>query len=47
VVVSLGVTPRLGACPICARPVITRSFVARFEERVARVVARARRAISD
>jgi len=47
VVVSLGVTPRLGPCPICARPVITRSIASRFEERLAVVVARARRAISD
>jgi hypothetical protein len=47
VVVSLGVTPRLGPCPICARPVITRSIMSRFEERLAGVVARARRAISD
>ena len=30
VVVSLGVTPRLGPCPICARPVITRSLGARI-----------------
>jgi hypothetical protein len=30
VVVSLGVTPRLGPCPICARPVITKSAGARF-----------------
>lgn len=30
VVVSLGVTPRLGPCPICARPVVTRSAGARL-----------------
>ena len=30
VVVSLGVTPRLGPCPICARPVITKSVGARI-----------------
>jgi len=47
VVVSLGVTPRLGPCPICARPVITRSIASRFEGRLAGVVARVRRAISD
>jgi len=47
VVVSLGVTPRLGPCPICARPVITRSIASRFEGRWAGVVARVRRAISD
>jgi hypothetical protein len=47
VVVSLGVTPRLGPCPICARPVITRSLAARVEERMARVVARIRGAIGD
>lgn len=29
VTVSLGVTPRLGPCPICARPVITKSVGAR------------------
>ena len=45
VVVSLGVTPRLGPCPICARPVITRSLATRIEERVSRLVARARSAI--
>jgi hypothetical protein len=45
VVVSLGVAPRLGPCPICARPVITRSLAARFKERVARVIARVGRSI--
>jgi hypothetical protein len=47
VVVSLGVTPRLGPCPICARPVITRSLAARLEEKMARLVARIRGAIGD
>jgi hypothetical protein len=47
VVVSLGVTPRLGPCPICARPVITRSFAARVEERMAHLVARVRGTIGD
>jgi len=47
VIVSLGVTPRLGPCPICARPVITRSLAARIEERVSRLIARARSAIGD
>jgi len=47
VVVSLGITPRLGPCPICARPVVTRSLAARIEERMARVVARVRGAIGD
>ena len=46
VIVSLGVTPRLGPCPICARPVITKSLSTRIGERMARVVARMRRAIS-
>lgn len=30
VVVSLGVPPRLGPCPICARPVVTKSLFARM-----------------
>jgi hypothetical protein len=47
VVVSLGVTPRLGPCPICARPVITRSLAARVEESMARLVARVRGMIGD
>ena len=45
VIVSLGVTPRLGPCPICARPVITKSVARRVEERVARFVGRMRAAI--
>ena len=32
VVVSLGVTPRLGPCPICARPIVTKSFFARVKD---------------
>jgi hypothetical protein len=31
VVVSLGVAPQLGPCPICVRPVITKSLGARVE----------------
>src|SRR5215467_7976340 len=46
VVVSLGVAPRLGPCPICARPVISKSLSARIGERMARIVARMRRGIS-
>ena len=42
VVVSLGVTPRLGPCPICARPVVTKSVGARLEARISRLVARLR-----
>jgi hypothetical protein len=45
VVVSLGIAPRLGPCPICARPIITKPFTTRIEDRISRVVARVRRAI--
>jgi hypothetical protein len=45
VIVSLGVAPRLGPCPICARPVVTKPLTTRIEERIVRIVARARRAI--
>lgn len=45
VVVSLGVAPRLGPCPICARPVVTKALTTRIEERISRMVARVRRAI--
>lgn len=38
VIVSLGVTPRLGPCPICARPVVTKSLTARFAARVSGLV---------
>jgi hypothetical protein len=38
VVVSLGVTPRLGPCPICARPVITKSLAARVAARLRAVI---------
>lgn len=34
VVVSLGEAPQLGPCPICARPVITKTLGARFEASV-------------
>ena len=47
VVVSLGVTPRLGPCPICARPVITKSLGVRIDERASRLLARIRGAIGD
>ena len=47
VVVSLGVAPRLGPCPICARPVITKSLTARIGARMTRVLARLRSAIAD
>ena len=46
VIVSLGVTPRLGPCPICARPVITQSLRARIVGRAARLVTSVRRLIS-
>ena len=45
VVVSLGVTPRLGPCPICARPVITKSVTRRVEERMERLFGRVRAVI--
>ena len=47
VVVSLGVTPRLGPCPICARPVITKPLRIRIEERISRLAARLRGTAGD
>lgn len=38
VIVTLGVDPRLGPCPICARPVTTQSLSARARARVAGVL---------
>jgi hypothetical protein len=45
VIVSLGVTPRLGPCPICARPVMTKSRSARLEARVSRFLQATTQAI--
>ncbi len=47
VVVTLGVAPRLGACPICARPVITKSLGTRIEERISRIWRAAERGIRE
>ncbi len=45
VVVSLGVDPRLGPCPICARPVVTKSLGARLETRMSAMLRTTARSV--